>query len=419
MQHVTHPSLAFTKTQLVNKRFFILVQKNISALSIIGLMLTLWTLGGCVGPPALRPTVIGYDRITNQVEQELMLLNIARMHHRTVPHFTVTGSIAATFDFTTSAGASGRLEGSPGTDSLTLNWGASASENPTFSIIPISGQEFTKRLVSPMPEEAFATLAFQSVNIQLITRLMAEGIELQEKDGRFKRFIANNPFKRKEYEEFRRLALHLAGLQNNQQLFIRKLIFDQPVIAGLKWQPTGKDLWQGSNLRWTLNADGTWKVTRKRRGRTLISNYDTIGLSNQARFELNQIAEKNAQNFITIDIHPDYPGGDLPIFGAIKLRSLYKILAFIGNGIEHNKEYEVAKAPQTPQPIGANPRETLAVRLSDQPPADGIPNAYYLGKYYQVADSDWDRLSFIVLNILLQITVTDVSQVGIPITISK
>ena len=45
--------------------------------------------------------------------------------------------------------------------------------------------------------------------------------------------------------------------------------------------------------------------------------------------------------------------------------------------------------------------------------------ARYKGKYYTLADSAWDRAAFNVLLILFQVTVSDVSQVGIPITISK
>ena len=35
----------------------------------------------------------------------------------------------------------------PHANVLALNLGASASENPTFSIVPIAGEEFTKRIV--------------------------------------------------------------------------------------------------------------------------------------------------------------------------------------------------------------------------------------------------------------------------------
>lgn len=392
---------------------------NLTIFSMLGVLLSILGLSGCVGPPALRTTVVGYDQIDNQLQQELMLLNIARAHDLSTPHFTVTGSIAATFNFTTTGGVGGTLAEAPGFHSLDLNWGASASENPTFSIVPVSGKEFTKRLVTPLPEDAFSMVVFQRFETQLVMRLMASGIEMQERDGRFQRFLSNDPGRPEEYTEFRRIAMHLAGLRNTHQLFVYNLIFDEVVIDGLKVQPKGEDLWKGKDLEWRLNADGTWKVVRKKRGRTLISNYDPRSLTNQERFELNEIAEDNAGNYVMIDIRPGHPGGDFPFFGAIKLRSYLDILIFIGLGIDKVPEFDVAKDPRTPGPVQENPRGTMAVLVSEQPPAAAVPKAFYKGKYYSLADSYWDRTAFILLSILFQVTVTDVSQVGIPITISK
>jgi hypothetical protein len=68
-------------------------QMNRTILKWVGVMLFTIILGGCLGPPTLRTTVLNYDMITNQIEQELMLLNVARAHRMIAPHFTVTGSI--------------------------------------------------------------------------------------------------------------------------------------------------------------------------------------------------------------------------------------------------------------------------------------------------------------------------------------
>jgi hypothetical protein len=89
-------------------------------------------------------------------------------------------------------------------------------------------------LVNPLPEEAFAALVFPGIDIQLGRRLMAAGIEVQDRDDFFQRFIANNPQSPEAYREFRRIAMHLSGLWNTQQLCVRDLLFDEVVIDGLK-----------------------------------------------------------------------------------------------------------------------------------------------------------------------------------------
>ena len=394
-------------------------QKRIFSLLISKVIIFIFLLSGCVGPPALHDSVIGYDKTTNKLEQELLLLNIARTHHLHNVHYTVTGSIAATFDFESTAGISRRWAINDKGDFFDLNLGASARENPTFQIVPISGQEFTRRLVSPLPEGGYSVLVFQGTSLPVVTRLMASGIELQNRDGIFKRFIANDPLRTEQYREFRQLTMHLAGLWHNQQLSVRDLLFDEVVIDGLKVQPKGEDLWKAEGLRWWLNPDGTWKVTRRTRGRTLISNYDPFSLSHSERYQLNEIAKNNSDNYVMVDIRPGYPGGDLPFFGAIKLRSYFGILSFIGQGIDQAAEFDVMKDSRTPEPIGNNPRQTLAIKLTDQSPSGGRTYVRYKGKYYSVAGSAWDREAFRVLGLLFQITVTDVSQVGIPITIAK
>lgn len=117
-------------------------------------------LGGCVGPPMLERQVLGYDEVTSEIEQKLLLLNIARVDVGRPIHFTTTSSIAATFDWTTAINVGGSVQESSGTDFFNFNWGASASENPTFSIIPISGQDFTHRILTPFKDDVFEFLVF-------------------------------------------------------------------------------------------------------------------------------------------------------------------------------------------------------------------------------------------------------------------
>jgi hypothetical protein len=183
-------------------------------------------ISGCLGPPVLERQVLGYDEVTRTLDEKLLLLNIARVSNQEPVHFTSTSSIAATFNWTTTLGASGEITQSTGTNFLNLNIGGSASENPTFSISPILGKEFTERVVTPFQDKVFEFLVFQGGRIDQAIRLMGAGIEVQKPDGRFVRFIENDPRRPKEYEEFRRVAAHLQWLNDNRQLFVRPLVFD-------------------------------------------------------------------------------------------------------------------------------------------------------------------------------------------------
>ncbi|MDP6618412.1 MAG: hypothetical protein QGG90_03130, partial [Nitrospinota bacterium] len=183
-------------------------------------------LAGCLGPVALHEAVLGYDETISRLDREMLLLNIARKHNDLPSHFTVTSSIAATFDFRTQAGLTGILA-FPGSDSMGLSLGSSVAENPTLSIVPIQGEEFTKRVLTPMDERKFEFLLIQGARLDMVTRLMARGIEIRNRDGTFQGFILNSPDKTEEYKEFRRRILHWTWLNEQRKLFVARITFEE------------------------------------------------------------------------------------------------------------------------------------------------------------------------------------------------
>ena len=61
----------------------------------------------------------------------------------------------------------------------------------------------------------------------------------------------------------------------------------------------------------------------------------------------------------------------------------------------------------------------MRINVTEEPPGSNVPLVFYEGRYYSVADSQWDQRSFTILSILFQSTVGDVEDVSIPITIAK
>jgi len=375
---------------------------------------------GCAGPPVLERQVLGYDEVTKTLDEKLLLLNIARVSNEETVHFTSTSSIAATFNWITTLGVSGQVAESKGTNFLNLNIGGSASENPTFSISPISGKEFTERIATPFRDEIFEFLVFQGGIINQVMRLMAAGIEVQTPDGRFVRFIENDPRRPKEYEEFRRIAAHLQWLNDNRQLFVRPLVFEETLIADSKNIPRAEDINNGFNmgLRWRQKANGNYELTRLRAGRVVVTNFDPMALTDQQRFELDEKIKKNPSGFVYLDIQSDGPGGNFPIQGAIKLQSMFQILNFIAKGIRIAPEFDVSPAVPS-EATEAGPAATLKINITDNPPGRRLPTVYYEDYYYSVNDTAWDKTTFLLLSVLFQTAVGKIENVGIPITIAK
>ena len=152
-------------------------------------LLCLTTFSGCASPVALHRAVLEYDWTVNRIETELLLLNIARTRYHEPIHFTVVSSIAATFDFRVTSGLTGKLTENA-TNSLALTLGTSAAENPTVSIIPIQGEEFTKRLLTPISANTIFFLGQQGVEPSLLLRLVSRGMILEDRDNQ-RQFLLN------------------------------------------------------------------------------------------------------------------------------------------------------------------------------------------------------------------------------------
>ncbi len=119
-------------------------------------------LSACMGPPALHRAVLGYDEIVSRLESEMLLLNIARSEADLPPHFTAAASVAATFNWTAAGGLLGSFTGGTNPNQVgAFNLGASASENPTFSIVPVTGREFTERILTPIPDDTLDSSSFR------------------------------------------------------------------------------------------------------------------------------------------------------------------------------------------------------------------------------------------------------------------
>ncbi len=377
-------------------------------------------VSGCAGPPVLEQQVLGYDEVTKTLDEKLLLLNIARVANEETVHFTSTSSIAATFNWITTLGVSGQIAEAKGTNLFNFNVGGSASENPTFSISPISGKEFTERIATPFRDEIFEFLVFQGGIINQVMRLMAAGIEVQKPDGRFVRFIENDPRRPKEYEEFRRIAAHLQWLNDNRQLFVRPLVFEETLIADFKNIPRAEDINNGFNmgLRWRQKSNGNYELTRLKGGRVVVTNFDPMALTDQQRFELDEKIRKNPSGFVYLDIQPNGPGGNFPIQGAIKLRSMFQILNFVAKGIRIAPEFDVSPGVQI-EGTEPGPAATLKINITDNPPDRRLPTIYHEGYYYSVNDTIWDKTTFLLLSVLFQTAVGKIENVGIPITIAK
>ncbi|RMH04319.1 MAG: hypothetical protein D6704_11440 [Nitrospirae bacterium] len=191
------------------------------------LMLSCWMLitTGCVSPLALKKAITAYDQTVTEAQMEQLLLNIARVRHHHPIHFTAVSNVAATFDFRVNAGATPPLGGLQGGVELSPIFGGSLAESPTISIYPVEGEEFSKRLLTPLDEIKFYFLARKGTDLGILLRLVTKAVRVLDHNG--DRVLPYEPEHSESYKEIREWLGHLASLSAQHLLYIQPITFER------------------------------------------------------------------------------------------------------------------------------------------------------------------------------------------------
>ena len=376
---------------------------------------------GCLSPITLNRAVTTYDEAVTDAIAKQLLINIARAHQHQPIHFTGVSNIAATFDFRVSAGATPALTGEASRALMPI-FGGSVAENPTISIVPIEGEEFTKRLLTPFQETKFILLLRQRYDIDLLLRLMAQELRITENGQEVA--YRNTPADRTGYEMFRRVVTHISAIQDQNQLHAEPLIYNRTwTIPANSVTAEGFQALQKEYHVTYNQIDNSYTLQKQITGPILITNYDPYTLSPEERARLIDETEEGYLNDVSFDIRPGHVGGEYPLKGDFRLRSFYSILNFLGRSLGEDPEYYVEKDPRTPEVL-ENPVQTMELVLSDEATSGADLSIQSHGKYYAVNTTGplarWNREAFQMLYLLFQMTVSEVPRVGVPsITIAK
>ena len=77
------------------------------------------------------------------------------------------------------------------------------------------------------------------------------------------------------------------------------ITFEEPLVADFQGMPSAEDINNGfdKGLRWRQKPNGHYALTRLRAGRVVVSNFDPMALTDQARFELNERIRRNPESY--------------------------------------------------------------------------------------------------------------------------
>ena len=368
----------------------------------------------------LNRTVMAYDTLASEAVSRQLLLNIARAHHDEPLHFTALSNVAATFNYQFSAGATPPLGGTEGGGALAPIFGGVWADNPTFSIVPVEGEEFTRRLLTPFPESTLTLLLRQGADVDLVLRMMASQYRT-ELNGRRVTYD-NQPADRAGYAEFRRVVLQLSTIQDRGALFAEPMIFEESwTMPAASVTPDALKSLEESYRVTRVSHSGDYRIVKRTVGRIVVTNYDPEVLSNDERRRFHDEAEHNLDDELVVDIRKGHPGGEFPLHGKFRLRSFANVIGFLGHALGEDPEYDVERNALTPA-TSENPAFTMGLTETTTPPRGADRAVRYHGRYYALQPDigyQWNKKAFALLYQLFQMTVVRPAGGGPSITIAK
>ncbi len=125
-------------------------------------VLSLGFLAGCaaVGPRTVPADRFDYNEAIAHSAREQMLLNLVRMQYWDFPSFLAVSSVITSYSYEGGAGIDGEYGfHDPTVNKLTADANIHYTEHPTITYTPISGHEFIRRMLVPIPVRTLFAMA--------------------------------------------------------------------------------------------------------------------------------------------------------------------------------------------------------------------------------------------------------------------
>jgi hypothetical protein len=179
-------------------------------------------MGGCesIGPKFVKSVHHEYNDAIAKTNDEQLLLNIVRLKYRDTVCFLEVNNIAELRKLTTRIGPSGSkfgLVSNAGKHELGITAYSEIFQSPTVNYFPLRGEDFTKRMLSPVPIAVFLGLIQTGWSVKRVFHLGVECINRLDNAS-----IASGPTptKKPEYESFAEAVDLINTLHTQKHLII-------------------------------------------------------------------------------------------------------------------------------------------------------------------------------------------------------
>ena len=148
-------------------------------LRIAALLAVVALLPGCAsnfGPSAVREERPNYNREIVRSHDEQMLLNLVRLRYRDTPLFVELTSVVTSYTFDRNLSLGARVIAGRAADEYTAGAGMFIGNRPTITYLPLQGEEFAIRMLSPLPIESIMLFSQTGWSVERLMLLCVQRI---------------------------------------------------------------------------------------------------------------------------------------------------------------------------------------------------------------------------------------------------
>jgi len=184
-----------------------------------------------VGPTAISVGRADFNKVIQKTNGEQLLLNLVRLKYREEPYFLNVNSVASSPEWDIDLGGSGTFpDGSP--DTFGASVGSSYTDNPTISYAPLAGEDFVRRLMTPVSAETLALLDGSGWSTTRVLRTC-----VQEINGIRNAPTAEGPTPKNapDYQEFLSLMEKMETFNDRGAVEIGNFRIGEDIVTTLKF----------------------------------------------------------------------------------------------------------------------------------------------------------------------------------------
>ncbi len=335
-------------------------------LRIAALLAVVALLPGCAsnfGPSAVREERPNYNREIVRSHDEQMLLNLVRLRYRDTPLFVELTSVVTSYTFDRNLSLGARVIAGRAADEYTAGAGMFIGNRPTITYLPLQGEEFAIRMLSPLPIESIMLFSQTGWSVERLMLLCVQRINDLENAPSA---TGPTPAAAPDFRRFRDLATRLRRLSLADRF-------------GMHWgmaEPAAEGAPQSFRLKFWLRAPA--------------DPADALSADVAAVREALGLGPDREEYAMT-----PFPYSHSPDEVGIRGRSLLGVLYFLSQSVEPPADHEAAGLVTITRDADGEPfawrqvlGDTMRIRSSKTKPDNAFAAVAHRGWWFYIADDD-------------------------------